>query len=241
MQELGNEQVLDQQAVAGQMSKTFMSSVFSYMASALVITGVVAYWFGNSPALMMKLFNLETGSLNMLGWVVMLAPLGFVIAMGSLMQRLSSPMMLLLFIAYSAIMGVRLSFIFLAYTASSIYATFFITAGMFSVMAIAGWTTKQDLTKFGSLLFMALIGLIIAMVVNWFMNSETMDYIISIFGVLIFTGLTAYDVQKLKRIGSGVEIASEDGTKLAMWGAVSLYLDFINLFLFLLRLFGSRD
>lgn len=234
------EQALDQSAVAGQLSKTFMSHVFSYMASALVITGIIAFVFGTNPEMLRFMFN-EAGSLNIMGWVVMLAPLGFVLALGGLMQRLSPPMMLLLFIAYAAVMGLSLSFIFLAYTASTIYATFFITAGMFSVMAIAGWTTSTDLTKFGSILFMALIGLILASVVNFFMGSSMLDWLISMAGVLIFAGLTAYDVQKLKRIGSGVEIGTASGTKLAMWGAVSLYLDFINLFLFLLRLFGSRD
>ena len=240
MKDLRTESIMDAGAVSHEMAKTFMSHVFSYMSAALVITGVIAYVFGSDPNNIRFMFN-ATGGLNMFGWIVMLAPLGFVLAMGGLMKRLSSPMMLLLFIAYSAIMGLSMSFIFLAYTASSITTTFFICAGMFSVMAIAGWTTSTDLTKFGSLLFMALIGLIIASVVNWFMNSAMMDYVISIFGVLIFTGLTAYDVQKLKRIGSGIEIATEEGTKLAIWGAVSLYLDFVNLFLFLLRLFGNRN
>lgn len=133
-----------------------------------------------------------------------------------------------------------MSFIFLAYTAASITSTFFITAGTFGAMAVLGYYTQQDLTKFGSILRMALIGIIIAMVVNMFMNSGTMDYIISCLGVLIFTGLTAYDVQKLKRIGSGAEYGQESTNKLAIMGALSLYLDFINLFLFLLRLFGNR-
>lgn len=240
MKDLRTEQTLDAGAVAHEMSKTFMSHVFSYMAAALVITGVIAYVFGSDPQNMRFMFN-QGGGMNMLGWIVMLAPLGFVLAMGGLMKRISSPLMLVLFVAYSAIMGISMSFIFLVYTASSITTTFFICAGMFSVMAVAGWTTSTDLTKFGSLLGMAVVGLIIAMVINWFMNSEMMDYVISIFGVLIFTGLTAYDVQKLKRIGSGIEIATEEGTKLAIWGAVSLYLDFVNLFLFLLRIFGNRN
>lgn len=148
--------------------------------------------------------------------------------------------MVLLFIAYSAIMGVSLSTIFLVYTASSIFTTFFITAGTFGVMAFLGYTTKTDLTKFGSILMMGLIGIIIASVVNMFMGSETTDYIISILGVLIFTGLTAYDVQKLKRIGSGVEYGTDETNKLAIMGALNLYLDFVNLFLFLLRFLGDR-
>ncbi len=133
-----------------------------------------------------------------------------------------------------------LSFIFLIYTLGSIYLTFAIAAGMFGIMAVAGYTTKTDLTKFGSLMIMGLIGIIIASVVNYFMKSGTMDYIISFLGVLIFTGLTAYDVQKLKRIGSGSMYGDENYKKLMIMGALTLYLDFINLFLFLLRFFGNR-
>ena len=137
-------------------------------------------------------------------------------------------------------MGISLSFIFLAYTGASIAKTFLITSGMFGSMAVLGYTTKTDLTKFGSLMYMGLIGIIIASVVNMFMGSSTLDYIISFGGVLIFTGLTAYDVQKLKRLGSQMTTEDETTRKFTIMGALTLYLDFINLFLFLLRLFGSR-
>ena len=133
-----------------------------------------------------------------------------------------------------------MSTIFIRYSLGSISSTFFITAGTFSIMAFLGYTTKTDLTKFGSILMMGVIGIIIAMVVNIFMQSEIMGYIISGIGVLIFTGLTAYDVQKLKRIGSGVEFGTDETNKLAIMGALNLYLDFINLFLFLLRFMGGR-
>jgi FtsH-binding integral membrane protein len=155
-------------------------------------------------------------------------------------QRMSSTVMLLLFLAYSIVMGMSLSFIFIAYTHGSIFQTFGIAALTFGVMAVMGYTTKTDLTKFGSILIMALVGIIIASLVNMFLHSSQMDYIISFIGVLIFTGLTAYDVQKLKRIGAGVEMGTDDTTKLAIFGALTLYLDFINLFLFLLRFFGNR-
>lgn len=230
----------DQQAVAQSSVKSFLSNVFTYMTGALAITGVIAYWFSGSEALMSNLINYETGGMTFLGYAVMFAPLIFVLVMSFSFNKLSSFTLLLLFIAYSAVMGVSLSFIFLAYTAASISSTFFITAGTFGVMAFLGYTTKQDLTKFGSILIMALIGIIIAMVVNMFLGSAMMDYIISCLGVLIFTGLTAYDVQKLKRIGSGVEYGTESTNKLAIMGALNLYLDFVNLFLFLLRLFGDR-
>lgn len=220
--------------------KAFLTNVFTYMAGALSITGIVAYWFASSDALMSSLVNMQTGGMTFLGYAVMFAPLIFVLVMSFSFNRLSSFTLLLLFIAYSAIMGMSLSFIFLAYTAASITSTFFITAATFGTMAVVGYTTKQDLTKFGSILTMALIGLVIAMLINMFLGSAMMDYVISCIGVLIFTGLTAYDVQKLKRIGSGVEYGTESNNKLAIMGALNLYLDFVNLFLFLLRLFGDR-
>ena len=134
-----------------------------------------------------------------------------------------------------------MSFILLVYTAASVYKTFAVTAAMFGIMAVTGYTTKTDLTKFGSIMMMGLVGLIIAMMVNFFMQSGTMDYIISIIGVLIFTGLTAYDVQRLKRIGAGAGEYGEANTrKLSILGALTLYLDFINLFMFLLRFLGAR-
>ena len=176
----------------------------------------------------------------MLGWIVTLAPVGFILAMNFGLQRMSSATLTLLFVAFSACMGASLSSIFLVYTGASIMQVFGITAGTFLTMSIIGYTTSTDLSRFGSLLFMALIGIIIASVVNWFMASAALDYAISIGGVLVFTGLIAYDTQ-LKRIAAGVEYGSETGRKLALLGATSLYLDFINLFLFLLRLLGRRD
>jgi hypothetical protein len=137
------------------------------------------------------------------------------------------------------LMGMSLSFVLLIYTAASVYMTFAITAGMFGIMAVTGYTTKTDLTKFGSIMMMGLVGIIIAMVVNMFLHSSTLEYIISIIGVLVFTGLTAYDVQKLKRIGT-TEMDQVNMRKMSIMGALTLYLDFINLFLFLLRFLGNR-
>lgn len=221
------------------LSKNFISNVFSLMFIALGISGITAFWFYESDAVMSLIS--ETGGMTGLGWVVMFAPLGLVMLMGFGFNKLSISTLMIVFILYSLLTGMSLSFIFLAYSASSITMTFFITAGTFGTMALLGYTTSTDLTKFGSILYMALIGIIIASLVNWFMQSEGLDYIISILGVLIFTGLTAYDVQKLKRIGAGVEYDGETKQKLIIMGALTLYLDFINLFLFLLRLFGSRD
>lgn len=226
-------------AQAGTMSRAFLSNVFAYMFAGLGISGVTAWVFGHSEALMSLLIT-ETG-ISAFGWIVMLAPLGFVILMGVRYEKMSAIGMLLSFVAFALINGISLSFIFLAYTAGSIYKTFAIAALLFGVMALLGYTTKTDLTKMGSLLGMALIGLVIAMLVNFFMQSAMMDYIISIIGVLLFTGLTAYDVQKLKGIGGSVVAGTQGASKAAIMGALALYLDFLNLFLFLLRLFGNRE
>jgi len=227
------------------VTKTFMANVFLWMTMALAVTAVTAYWFASTPELTGSLMNVTNGQysgLSVLGWIVTLAPLGFVLLMSMGFQRLSPAIMTLLFIAFSVLMGMSLSFILLVYTGSSVFKTFAVTSAMFGVMAILGYTTKTDLTKFGSILMMALFGVIIAMIVNMFMHSSTMEYIISVLGVLIFTGLTAYDVQKLKRIGAGIGVNVQDPNvrKMSILGALTLYLDFINLFLFLLRFLGSR-
>lgn len=236
-----NNMVQGDTAPAGTMVKTFMANVFAYMTGALAITGIIAYAFGTSPALLNYLINPETGGMSIFGYVVMFAPLLMVFGMSMAFNRLSSFVLMMLFIVFSILMGMSMSFIFLAYTGSSIAATFAISSGTFGVMALLGYTTNTDLTKFGSILRMALIGIIIAMVVNIFIGSEAIEFIISIAGVLIFTGLTAYDVQKLKRIGSGVEYdTQESSNKLAIMGSLTLYLDFINLFMFLLRFLGDR-
>ena len=229
-----------QQETTMPLAKTYLAGVFMWMFLAMAITAATAWLFASSPNLMMMLINPETGSMSIGGWIAMLAPLGLVLWMSAGFQRMSASTMVLVFVGYSVLMGVSLSFIFLAYTGASIAKTFLITSGMFGTMAVLGYTTKTDLTKFGSIMFMGLIGIIIASVVNMFMHSSTMDYIISFGGVLIFTGLTAYDVQKLKRIGSQVTQNDDMSRKLTIMGALTLYLDFINLFLFLLRFFGNR-
>ncbi len=222
------------------ISKTFMSNVFSWMTLALIVSGVFAWFFSQEASLLSLIFNLETGRMSIFGYIAMFGPFILVMIMGMGFERMSYGTMVILFGVFSALMGISMSTIFLVFTLSSIASVFMITAATFGAMAILGYTTNTDLTRFGSILYMALIGIIIASVVNWFMGSETMDYIISILGVLIFTGLTAYDVQKLKRIGQGLEYHSDSANKLVIMGALNLYLDFVNLFLFLLRIFGNR-
>jgi len=220
------------------VSKSFVSNVFAYMALALAISGALAYLFGTTDLI----FSLVTRSgMTPLGWIVMLAPFAFILAMNFGFNKMSFTTLLAVFLGYAAVMGISLSFIFLVYDFGVITKVFFITAGLFGAMAFIGYTTKTDLTKFGGILMMALIGLVIASVVNMFMKSSQMDYIISCVGVLVFTGLTAYDVQKIKRIGAGVEFGTAEASKLALMGALSLYLDFVNLFMFLLRVFARRD
>ncbi len=223
--------------------KNFMANVFAYMFMALGISALFAYLFATNLSLMQYLVNANGTGLNTLGFIVMFAPLGFVLLMSFGFARLSAPVLLLLFVIYSALTGISFSFILLSYTSGTILACFLSSAAMFGIMAFMGYTTKQDLTKFGRILFMGLIGIIVASVINLFMHNSGLDYLISFIGVMIFTGLTAYDVQKLKNIGSGIQYANvpaSDVKKVSILGALNLYLDFINLFLFLLRLFGGR-
>lgn len=218
--------------------QAFMSKVFGWMFLALAITAVTSMYVASSESILKSLVS-ETG-MSPLGWVVMLSPLAFVLIISFGFNRLSFNTLVILFLTYAVVMGVSMSFIFLIYTAGSIFSTFLVASLMFGGMAVLGYTTKTDLTKFGTLMMMGLFGLIIASVINWFMKSDTMSYIISFIGVAVFTGLTAYDVQKLKNIGSGMEYGNEASKKLSIMGALTLYLDFVNLFLYLLRFFGNR-
>ena len=215
--------------------RTFLNRVFEWMGIGLGITALVSYSVYASPSLLAMLItqNGVTG----LGYIVMFAPIIFVLIMSLGYNRLSSAALTVLFLAYAAIMGASLSFIFLIYTAESIYKTFLIAALMFGAMGLIGFTTKADLTKLGSITLMGLLGIIIASLVNMFFKSNSAAYAISFLSVIIFCGLTAWDLQKLKRISSDSTV---DQSKIGIYGALTLYLDFINLFLSLLRLFGRR-
>ena len=228
--------------VSKESTKSFVSNVFSLMFTALIISGLSAIWF-STESMKEIIMNNHNGviKLTTIGWIVSLSPLVLVLLIGAGFQKFSVKTLLAIFLIYSTLTGISLSTIFSVYTTSSIASTFFISSLTFGVMALTGYTTKTDLTKMGSFLYMALIGVIIASLINWFMQSEQLDYIISIIGVLVFTGLTAYDVQKIKNIGSQVEQGSKSAQKLMIMGALTLYLDFINLFLMLLRLLGNRD
>lgn len=213
---------------------SFMSTVFSWMVAGLLVTGATAYYAATSGWYLSLMQGMGF-------WVVMLAPFAFLLVMNFGLQKLSVTALALCFLAFAGTMGVSLGGIFFAYSLGSLAQVFAIAAGTFAIMAIAGYTTKVDLSKFGSILFMGLLGIILASVVNWWMKSTMMEFLISAGGVLLFTGLVAYDTQRLKRIAAGVEFGQVDPLKLALLGATSLYLDFLNLFLFLLRLLGRRN
>lgn len=212
-----------------------MRKVFVWMTLALAITGLTAYGVATSPAILSLIF-----SSNVTVFGLIIAEFALVFAISGAINRLSLSTATLLFILYSVINGATLSSIFLTFSVATISKVFFITAGTFGAMALVGYTTKTDLTSMGKLLFMALLGIIIASVVNIFVASSGLDLILSYVGVLVFVGLTAYDTQKIKQMCQAAPDAGESAQKLALIGALSLYLDFINLFLYLLRIFGNN-
>ncbi|HVY21434.1 MAG TPA: Bax inhibitor-1/YccA family protein [Bauldia sp.] len=219
--------------------RAYMLRVYNYMTIGLVLTGVTAWAVVNTSLINLFFQQSETGfGLTLLGWVAFLAPLALVFVFSFGIQRMSVATAQLLFWVYAALMGVSLSPILLLYTGASVSRTFFITAATFGAMSLWGYTTSRDLTGMGRFLIMGVIGIIIASIVNIFLGSAAVDFAISIIGVLAFTGLTAYDTQKVKEM----YFVGDDGTvagRKAIMGALNLYLDFVNLFLFLLRLFGS--
>lgn len=227
---------VDEQLSMSSAFPVLMRKVYVWMTLALVITGFTAYGVATSPGVLQLIFGNQ-----ILFWGMIIAELALVIGVSAAINRLSLTTATLMFILYSVINGALFSSIFLIYTASSIATVFFITAGTFGVMALIGYTTKTDLTSIGKYLFMALIGLIIATLVNMFIKSEGFTYILSYIGVLIFVGLTAYDSQKIKQMLLQAPDAGESAQKIALLGALTLYLDFINLFLYLLRIFGRRN
>ena len=216
-------------------TQRFMTKVYGWMSFALAITGFVAMYVAGSPALLEMVFG---STWTLIG--IILVEFIMVGALAGWVSKMSATTATLIFVLYSALNGVVLSCIFLIYTAESISTTFFITAGTFGAMSFYGYTTKSDLTKWGNMLIMGVFGLIIAGVVNVFMRSSVLSLVTSCFGVLIFVGLTAYDTQKIKNMNIIGNEGTEEDKKEAIMGALTLYLDFINLFLYLLRLFGKR-
>jgi FtsH-binding integral membrane protein len=234
--------------------RAHMLRVYNYMVGALALTGAVAYGVANTPALLNLMFHqvLTQGgyawSPTILGYVVMFAPIGLVLLLSFRIMQMSQAAAQATFWGYAALVGASLSTILLVYTGASVAMTFFVTAATFGVMSLFGYTTKRDLTGFGHFLFMGLIGVLLASLANFFLKSPAINFVVSIAGVLIFTGLTAWDTQAIKQMYygqmngrfGGYATANADLSKLAILGALRLYLDFLNIFLFLLRFTGSR-
>ena len=211
-----------------------MLRVYNFMMLGLALTGAIAFLVASTPALYVPIFTTP------LKWVVMLAPLGFIMVMSWRFERMSASSLQMLFWAFCAVMGVSMASIFLVFTGASIARVFFITAAMFAGMSLYGYTTKADLSKMGSFLMMGLLGIILASVVNIFLGSTALQFAISVIGVLVFTGLTAFDTQRIKS-EYAESYGQETNSKLAIMGALSLYLNFINLFQMLLSLLGNRE
>jgi FtsH-binding integral membrane protein len=224
-------------------ARQFFAKVYGFMFFALIVSGVIAYQYGNMDFIE-KYFLTQTPKgmkPSALFYVVVFSPIGVALLMQTMVNRLSFPLLFGLFSLYSVLIGFSLSTIFVVYTMTSIAAIFAVTAGTFGVMAIMGYVTKVDLTKFGSILMMAFWGMFIAGIVNMFIGWETLSFLISVLGVVVFTGLTAYHMQQLKKFAHDSEISADNKNKLALLGGFTLYVLFVNLFLSLLRLFGSRD
>jgi FtsH-binding integral membrane protein len=234
-EEFSNALTRDRELEMSAAFPVLMRKVYLWMTMALAITGFTAYYVAHNETLLMAIYTNQ-----ILFWGLLIGELALVIGLSAAINRLSLTAATLMFVLYSVINGATMSFIFLAYTASSITSVFFITAGTFAAMAAFGYFTKTDLTSMGKILMMALIGIIIATIVNIFMKSSGLTVILNYLGVLVFVGLTAYDSQKIREMLQTAPDAGEGAQKVALLGALSLYLDFINLFLYLLRIFGSR-
>jgi uncharacterized protein len=224
------------QAEAAQIDvglRRYMLQVYNYMASGIALTGICAYLTASSPTFLQAIYGTP------LMWVVMLAPLAAVFFLSFKINSIKFSTAQAIFWVYAALMGLSLASIFLVYTGTSIARVFFITAGTFGAMSLYGYTTKRDLSQFGSFLFMGLIGIVLASIVNIFLGSTMLQFAISVIGVLVFTGLTAYDTQRIKELYSEIDDSEIYGKK-ALMGALTLYLDFINLFIMLMQLLGNR-
>lgn len=229
-------QITSTKTVAQSLTATLFKSLYMQMSAALTITGLVAYFLSQSEAYLNMLINTPA-----MMWIIFIAQIGVVIWLSARLHKMSITSATLLFIAYSVLTGVTFGTLFLAYDMSDIIATFFVTAGTFFVTSLVGYVTRMDLSKMGSILMMLLIGLIIATVVNMFLGSEGLYMACTYIGVVVFVGLTAWDTQNIKNMFMEHGTADENGQKLALMGALMLYLDFINLFIYLLRLLGDRD
>jgi uncharacterized protein len=224
--------------------RTYMLGVYNYMTGALALTGFVAYLVSHVPALMALFYsyNAETGALapNLLGWIAMFAPLIMVFYISARIGNMSVQKAQTTFFVYAGLMGLSLAHVFLVFTGESIFSVFLITSAAFGALSLYGYTTKKDLSGWGSFLIMGVVGIVIASIVNLFLQNPAIYWVINVLGVLIFAGLTAYDTQSIRRSYYTVAGSSEMAARMSIMGALRLYLDFINLFIFLLQFMGDR-
>jgi len=234
-----NEQQVTPQTITGEqaeeLQRAFVAKVYGWMMAGLMVTGIISVLTINTPALLELVFSSRWTFIGLIA-----AQLGLVVWLSARVEKMSASTATLVFVAYSALTGLTLSLVFLLYTAASLATTFLVTAGTFGAMSAYGYVTKRDLTSMGSFLMMGLIGMVLASVVNLFLNNETVYWITTYVGILIFVGLTAYDTQKIKEMSAVALQGEETEQKGAIMGALRLYLDFINLFLLMLRVMGNR-
>jgi FtsH-binding integral membrane protein len=221
-------------------SRKYLAKVFIWMVVALGLSAFFAFEFATNLNLLTLIIDPVAGRFTTLGYIAIFAPVAFSLVANFGYNKVSYPVMIILFLAYASLIGISLSILGLIYTSSSIFSVFLSSAAVFGVMAIAGYTTKQDLTKFGSILWIIFMGLFVVSLINFFMGSEQLQYILSFLFVIVLIGLTSYYVQMLKRIGAGIEYGSQESKKLVIIGAFVLYTTFINLFMSMLRIFGNR-
>lgn len=238
MSEILDSHYAPSQAEQTESLKKFFSGVYTYMCLALGVSGLLAYYLAESGTILNIIMNVD-GTLSPVFYIISFAPLGLGLLIQTMYRKFSMPVLIVMFLAYSVLMGMSLSTIFLVYDLKNIAITFFITAGGFGGMAILGFTTKVDLTKMGSLLYMVFIGMFIAGIANFWIGSDALDYVLSLLGVVVFTGLIAYYMQTLKNVALDPTMGEQDKQKLTLIGGLILYILFINLFMSLLRLLGN--
>lgn len=236
--EYNNYEVLDSESKIAELSRTFFANVYKYMFLALAVSGLVS-WYASTQSWYLEIMYNETG-LSPLGYVVIFSPLALVLLIQARVNKFSFGTVFALYVAYAVLIGISFASIFLIYTGASIFLTFIVTAGAFGSMALLGYFTKTDLSKMGSLLYMVFFGIIITSIINVFIGSNMIDWVISLLGLVVFTGLTAWEMQRMKNIASDPALVGNERKKRELLGGLTLYILFINLFLSILRFVGDR-
>ncbi len=236
--EYNNYEVIDSESKVAELSRDFFANVYKYMFLALSVSGLIS-WYASTQRWYIEMMYTETG-LSPLGYVIIFSPLALVLLIQARVNKFSYGTVFVLYLLYAFLIGISFASIFLIYTSSSIFLTFIVTAGAFGSMALLGYFTKTDLSKMGSLLYMVFFGIIITSILNVFLGSDMISWVISLLGLVVFTGLTAWEMQRMKAIASDVSITGDDRKKRELLGGLTLYILFINLFLSILRFVGNR-